>query len=82
MMDLVALTEYLVKSIATEPDMVSVKQFDDEEDSITIQVVVGEKDMGIVIGKGGATANAIRTLVQAAAYVNQLGHVKINIDTF
>lgn len=81
-MDLVNLTEYLVKSIASTPDMVSVKQFDGEEDTITIQVLVDESDMGVVIGKGGATANAIRTLVQAAAYVNQLGRVRINIDSF
>ena len=81
-MDLVALTEYLVKSIASVPDMVSVKQFDGEENTITIQVIVDEKDMGVVIGKGGATANAIRTLVQAAAYVNQMGRVRVNIDTF
>lgn len=81
-MELVALTEYLVKSIATEPDLVSVKQFDGEEDTITIQVIIDEKDMGVVIGKGGATANAIRTLVQATAYTNHLGHVRINIDSF
>lgn len=81
-MSLVELTEYLVKSIASAPDMVSVKQFDGEEDVITIQVLVDEQDMGAVIGKGGATANAIRTLVQAAAYVNQLGRVRINIDSF
>ena len=37
-MDLVALTEYLVKSIVKEKDMVSVKQFQDEEEFITIQV--------------------------------------------
>ncbi len=81
-MDLVALTEYLVKSIASVPDMVSVKQFDGDENTVTIQVIVDEKDMGIVIGKGGATANAIRTLVQAAAYVNQMGRVRVNIDSF
>ena len=33
-MDLVALTEYLVKSIVKEKDMVSVKQFDEEDDYI------------------------------------------------
>ena len=81
-MDLVALTEYLVKSIASNQDMISVKQFDGEEDTITIQVLIDEKDMGAVIGKGGATANAIRTLVQASAYVNHLGRVRINIDSF
>lgn len=81
-MDLVAFTEYLVKSIVKNPDMVSVKQFDEEENTITIQVLVESSDMGVVIGKGGMTANAIRTLVQASAYVNHLNYVKINIDSF
>lgn len=81
-MDLVALTEYLVKSIVKEKEMVSVKQFDDEEDYITIQVLVDSSDMGAVIGKNGMNANAIRTLVQASSYINNLKKVKINIDSF
>ena len=81
-MDLVALTEYLVKSIVKEKDMVSVKKFDDDEDYITIQVLVDSSDMGAVIGKNGMNANAIRTLVQASSYINNLKKVKINIDSF
>lgn len=81
-MDLVALTEFLVKSIVKEPDLVSVKQFEDNESELTIQVLVNESDMGAVIGKGGAIANAIRTLVQAAAYANKEKKVRINIDSF
>lgn len=81
-MDLVALTEYLVKSIVKEKDMVSVKQFQDEEDYITIQVLVDSSDMGAIIGKDGVNANALRTLVQASSYINGLKKVKINIDSF
>ncbi len=81
-MDLVALTEYLVKSIVKQKDMVTVKEFDDEEDYITIQVLVDSSDMGAVIGKNGMNANAIRTLVQASSYINNLKKVKINIDSF
>ena len=81
-MDLVALTEYLVKSITANPDMVSIKQFDTEEDKVTIQVMVDKKDIGAVIGTCGDVANAIRTIVQASAYINQLGRVYINIDSF
>ncbi len=79
-MSLVELTEFLVKSVAREPDMVSVKEFKEEE--LTIQVLVSERDMGWVIGKGGKTANAIRTLVQVAAYQQKIPKVKINIDSF
>lgn len=81
-MDLVALTEFLIKQVAKEPEMVSVKQFDDDEDVITIQVLVDESDMGVVIGRGGKVANAIRTIVQATSYANNLKRVKINIDSF
>ncbi len=81
-MKLVELTEYLVKSIATKPDMVSVKQFDNEEDKVIIEVIVVEDDMGIVIGRAGNNANAIRTIVQAASYVQENKQVRINIDSF
>jgi uncharacterized protein len=81
-MNLVELTEFLVKSIVKEPDMISVKQFEGDENEITIQVLVNDADMGSVIGKGGAIANSIRTLVQASAYINNQKKVRINIDSF
>ncbi len=81
-MHLVELTEYLIKSLVKDPEMVSVKKFDDEEDVTTIQVLVNQDDMGAVIGRGGVTANAIRTIIQASAYINKDKKVKINIDSF
>lgn len=81
-MNLVDLTEFLVKSAVTDPDMISVKQFEDEEEYITIQVLVDESVIGSVIGKQGIIANAIRTIVQASAYANGMKKVKINIDSF
>ena len=75
-------TEYLVKSIATEPDMVKVSEFGGEDDSIILEVIVTEKDRGVVIGKGGKTANAIRVLVQANSYLQDNKRVKINIENF
>ncbi|HIU22316.1 MAG TPA: KH domain-containing protein [Candidatus Fimihabitans intestinipullorum] len=81
-MDLAALTEYLVKNLVKDPDSVSVKQFEEEDDMIIIEVLVSDDDMGSVIGRGGAIANAIRTIVQASSYVNGNKKVKINIDAF
>ena len=81
-MNLAELTEFLVKSVVTDPDMVSIKQFEDDEDYITIQVLVDDSVIGSVIGKNGIIANAIRTIVQASAYANGLKKVKINIDSF
>lgn len=81
MADLVVLTEYLVKRLVTDPDMISVKQIDNEDGSITILVLVPEADMARVIGRGGVVANSIRTLAQAAAYVDGKQKVFINIDS-
>ena len=81
-MDIVELVEYLVKSVVTDPDMVSIKKFDDEEDVTTVQVLASEEQMGALIGKGGSTANAIRTIVQTASYVNGLKKVRVDFDSF
>lgn len=82
-MDLVALTEVIVKSLVNDEDAVSVKEFpSDEEVVMLIQVIVSEDDMGRVIGKAGKTANSIRTLVQASSSLNNGKHIKINIDKF
>ncbi len=80
-MSLSSLTEFLVKNLVSNPDMVSVKQFDDEE-QVTIEVLVSSDDMGKVIGKRGMIASAIRTIVQASSRLNNDSHVKINIDSF
>lgn len=81
-MNPIELTEYIIKNLVEDPEMVSVKQFDDEENIINIQVLVDSKEIGSVIGKGGKIANAIRTVVQAASYANDNKKIIINIDSF
>ena len=82
-MNLVEMTEYLVKNVVSNPDMVTVKEFPSENDKeVIIEVLVDESDIGRVIGKGGKTANAIRTLVQANSYLQDNKRVKINIENF
>lgn len=81
-MELVELTEYIVKSLLVDPESVSVKQFETDDDSILIQVLVDEKCAGIIIGKGGKIANSIRNIVQASSYLKDNKRVRINIDTF
>ena len=81
-MDLVELTSFLIKSVVNDPDMVSIKQIAEDDEFITIEVLVDESVMGSVIGRKGSIANAIRTLVQASAYANGLKKVRINIDSF
>ena len=79
-MDLVELTEFLVKNLLPSVDNVSVKKLDSEGDTV-IQVLVPSDYMSVVIGRGGKIANSIRTIVQASAYVQKLGRVRINIDS-
>ena len=82
-MDLVELTEFIIRSIVNDEEAVSVKEFDSEdENTMVIQVVVAEDDMGRVIGKNGKCANAIRTLVQARSELKDNKYIKINIDKF
>ena len=80
-MSLIEYTEYLVKNLVTDPDMIKVKDFDTEE-GLIIEILVNESDMPSVIGKGGKVANSIKALVQAKAFLSGIKNVKINIDSF
>lgn len=80
-MNSVKFTEFLIKELVTKPDLVTVKEFEDEEFT-NIQVLVSSDDMSKVIGKEGATINAVRTLIQSSAYINKEKKVKINVDSF
>lgn len=79
-MNLVELTEFIVKNLVADPESVSVREFDDEEYKI-IEVIVSDEDMKKVIGKNGKIANAMRTIIQASSYVSGEKKVKINIDS-
>ena len=82
-MDLVELTKEIVMALAKDKDSVSVKEFEtDEENTILIQVMVSEDDIGRIIGKERRNSHAIRTLVQASSYLKDNKRVKINIDKF
>jgi predicted RNA-binding protein YlqC (UPF0109 family) len=61
------LLESLVRMIVSEPDAVAVEQFEEDDGTVVLELSVGEDDYGKVIGRGGRTANALRTIVKAAA---------------
>ena len=81
-MDIVEYTLFLVKSIAKEADLVSVKEIGSDEETINLEVLVKESDMGAVIGKSGNVAKALRTMVQAYSYLHDKKRVKLNIEAF
>lgn len=59
--------EYLVRAVVDDPDGVEVNVNDDRLDRVQLNVTVAPGDMGRVIGRRGRVANAIRTVVRAAA---------------
>jgi uncharacterized protein len=65
------LLEYLAKALVDDPAAVRVEQFDEDDGSVVLELSVGEDDYGKVIGRGGRTANALRTVLKAAAVKEQ-----------
>ena len=60
------LVEYIVKSLVDNPEYVQVSETSGSS-VIILEISVGTMDIGKVIGKEGRIANAIRTIVKAAA---------------
>ncbi|MDR2523561.1 MAG: KH domain-containing protein [Synergistaceae bacterium] len=60
------LVEFIAKHLVTQPDVVVVES-SDGENGIKILIRVANEDVGRIIGKRGATINAIRLLAKAAA---------------
>lgn len=81
-MDIVKYTEFLVSSLVDDPEMVKVEIFDEDENTKIIEVMVPENQMKYVIGKSGKNAHALRTLINAFAYIHKMNRVKINISAF
>lgn len=61
------LLEELARLLVQEPDAVQVEQFEDEDGTIVLELAVGPEDYGRIIGNRGRTANALRTVLKAAA---------------
>lgn len=60
------LVEFIAKSLVDDPSQVYVSEIEGEN-SVILELRVGPEDMGRVIGKGGRTVNAMRTLVRVLA---------------
>ena len=62
-----ALLEALVQALVDDPGAVKVEDFAEDDGTVVLELSVAEDDYGKVIGRGGRTANALRTVVKAAA---------------
>ena len=60
------LLEYLTKAIVDSPDKVKIEEFEEDDGTLVLELSVGEDDYGQIIGRGGRTAAALRTVVKAA----------------
>lgn len=61
------LLEYLARGLVESPDEVRVNEVQEDDGTSVLELSVGEDDYGNVIGRGGRTAAALRTVVKSAA---------------
>ena len=82
-MDYVKLTERLIKALAKNEDMVTVKEFPSEDPKrVEIEVLVDAEDLPRVIGKGGRNINAVRTILKASSSLHDHKYINLNIESF
>jgi uncharacterized protein len=79
-MDPVELLEYLAEGLVDDPEQVEVERFEERDGTVVLELAVGPDDYGKVIGRGGRTAAALRTVVGAAAATDGLRVVVDIVD--
>src|SRR4030066_758201 len=72
--------EFVVKSLVGNPDAVKVDRRIDEK-GVLLELTVAEDDLGRIIGKRGATAQSLRTLLRALGTKNDARYNLKIIDT-
>ncbi len=61
------LLEFLTQSLVESPDEVKVTEVEEIDGEVVLEVEVAQEDLGRVIGRGGRVANALRSVMKAAA---------------
>ena len=74
-MNVTDFTTYIITNLVKNPDMIKISSFESDEDT-SVEVLVSKEDIGAIIGKGGKNIKAIRTVIQAYAYLNDIKRVK------
>jgi predicted RNA-binding protein YlqC (UPF0109 family) len=65
------LLEYLARGLVEHPDEVRVTELREDDGTIVLELSVNQDEYGSVIGRGGRTASALRTVLKAAAVKEQ-----------
>jgi predicted RNA-binding protein YlqC (UPF0109 family) len=71
------LLEYLARGLVEHPDAVRVTESTEDDGSVVLELSVHDDDYGSVIGRGGRTASALRTVIKAAAVKD---HRRVFVD--
>lgn len=72
------LLEHLARGLVEQPEAVHVSEVHEQDGSIVLELSVAEDDYGKVIGRGGRTAAALRTVLKFVA-ARRGGHVFVDI---
>ena len=72
------LLAYLARALVDDPEQVSVESFEEDDGTLVVELRVAESDTGKVIGRGGRTVSALRTVVKAAS-VKQNRRVLVDV---
>jgi uncharacterized protein len=72
--------EYIVKSLVNHPDAVKINRSIDEK-GVLLELSIDPEDLGRVIGKRGATAQSLRTLLRALGTKNEARYNLKIVDT-
>jgi uncharacterized protein len=72
--------EFIVKSLVSKPDDVKIERRIDEK-GVLLELTVDAEDLGRVIGKRGATAQSLRTLLRALGTKNEARYNLKIVDT-
>src|SRR3954471_24758901 len=70
--------QYVVKALVNNPEAVSLKRSEDEKGEY-LELQVDPADMGKVIGKAGATAKSIRTLLRGVGAKDDMAPLPLKI---
>lgn len=70
--------QYVVKALVANPDAVELKRVTDHKGEY-LELTVDPADMGKVIGKAGATAKSIRTLLRGVGAKEDLAPLPLKI---
>ncbi len=73
------LLAYLARALVDDPDAVEVEGFEEDDGTIVLELRVAPEDTGKVIGRGGRTVAALRTVMKAASVRH--GH-RVLVDVY